>query len=116
MGLFSESEWNRLGYPKLKPGQKYYIDDVTAKWKNPFIFLKFPDESTRPVTHVRSGPQPVVRIWRPFYDFRSKFFEAGIYFVDLFGAHQIDLAKYELTREQALKMLDDMERNNIGLS
>jgi hypothetical protein len=104
LGLYSESEWKRKGYAKLKPGPKYYLDPETAKRTGLAVVVG----KGRPVTHIRRGPRPVARVWRPFYEPRPKRFEDGIYSVDLFSVNEIDTGKFQLTREQALRVLEKM--------
>lgn len=107
LGLYSESEWRRMGYEKFQPGETYYLDPAVARWKCRWRVFVMPDGSRPPMTHRRDGPKPVARIWRPFYDRRRRRFEAGLGSVDLFSADQIDMAKWVPTTEQALRHLED---------
>jgi hypothetical protein len=93
LGLLSESEWKRLGYAKLMPGEKYPVRD-------PHHFHFFGGQ------YRRTGPPPRGRVWRPFYEPRSKRFEGGVHSVDLFSAADINRAAFLMTSEQCLKNLD----------
>ncbi len=67
MGLRSESEIKRLGY-KLNPGPMYYLDPETAVRRFALRYVRIlPTGERVPFTHVRHAPQPVAKIWRPFY-------------------------------------------------
>jgi hypothetical protein len=105
LGLLSESEWKRRGYPNFKPGAKDYVDADVARWTSPFARRRLPDGSTKPITHVRRAT-PVARIWRPFYDFRTQRFCTGVYSVDLFGPDQVDFSRPLMSLEQALKIVE----------
>jgi hypothetical protein len=103
-GLYSESEWRRLGYPKFIPGPKYYLDPDVAKYVNAFQSCA---ATGLPLTHVRHGPQPAARIWRPCYDRRSRRFDRGIWSVDLFSLDMMDQSKRVLTLDQCLSLVGD---------
>jgi hypothetical protein len=110
-GLYSESEWKRMGYPYFRRKgddvSKYYIDPNTAKRTSYYGWMRMlPDGKVVPYSHVRKGPQPVARIWRAFYEPRTQRWESGIHSVDLFSADQIDLTRFELTAKQALALLN----------
>lgn len=104
-GLYSESEWARKGFPFFKSRERYYLDLETAVKKCRFGILQ-PNGDIIPYTHLRKGPPPVARIWRPFYDYRSKRWEQGVHSVDLFSEDQVDLTRFRVSNRQLIALLD----------
>jgi hypothetical protein len=92
LGLCSESEWKRAGFPRFKLRDQPY--EITAPIKNAWH------------RHVRRGPQPRARIWRAFYDFPSKRFTWGLWSVDLFTVEDIDTDYVQLTTQQCLEIVE----------
>jgi hypothetical protein len=108
LGLFSESQWKRSGFPRFKDrSQPYYIDPKTARAKL-YWGRQLPDGTWVSLTHKRYGPPPRGRIWRAFYDHAKKRYEMGLWSVDLFTVEDIDTSYVDLTTEQCLKILDSM--------
>ena len=110
-GLYSESEWERMGYPSFRITgdgvSRYYLDPNTARRVYRYGWLRvLPDGSHCPFTHVRTGPQPIARIWRAFYEPRSRSWEKGVHSVDLFSADQINLTRFKLSSKQASALMD----------
>jgi hypothetical protein len=95
-GLRSESQWRRLGYPRLLPGEANYIDPDVALYH---LWCR-----GKPYTHKRTQ-LPRARIWRAFYHHKTARYIANLYSVDLFGFDQVDQSKCLLTAEQCLQRL-----------
>ncbi len=113
-GLFSESEWARMGYPYFsRTGDgisRYYLDPTSAIRRIRYKLVRvLPDGSHCPFTHVRLGPQPVARIWRAFYEPRTCRWEQGVHSVDLFSADQMDLTRFKLSNKQAIALMNGDE-------
>lgn len=94
LGLFSESEWKRQGFPFFKNGVRHYLPNA----KKRAAFSNLP--------HVRIAPAPVARIWRPFYSPQSRRFEKGLASVDLFSADQVDFEQFVLSDKLAVALMD----------
>jgi len=110
LGLCSESQWKRKGYPRFRDRSTSYRLDVATAKLGIIKPVQNPDGSWRYHTYtpIRVGPPPRAWIWRAFYDHARQRYEPGLWSVDLFPISDIDTDFLDLTAEQCLKILDRM--------